>query len=197
MLKHYVFNWEIIINCLINWGYDREQVVDGSMPDQTLQKICKIVCGNGLQIGGFVGVSHCFLANALKNKGSICTIDPNITHRGIDDPLCAANRLIMNFNLSSNSMLICGYAMEQMRILGLHKVKFDFIILDGNHDFDHVLTETKMADSLLNPGGHLVLDDIDHWQGPKSLYENFPFNYEKIPLDTRAGVLRKPNSIKI
>ena len=191
------FFWSRLVDVVSSWGYDRNGIVFVSMPEQTLKEIAKIVVGNGLQIGGFVGISHCYLANSLKNSGTLCTIEANFKWHYIENPFLVANKLVRHFNLSSNSMLVCGYAIEQMNIFISQKAKFDFILLDGNHMYNDMVIEIDLSDKLLKPGGYLILDDIDFWQGPKSLYENFPLNYEKIPLDSRAGVLRKPNYIKI
>jgi hypothetical protein len=189
--------WDDLINCVVSYTSTQNndsyhEVFSGSMPKDTLRRLSLILSGNGLQIGGFVGLTHCYLANFLRKNGTLCTIDPNLTHRGITNPFFIMSKLVKKYNLSKNSILICGYAEEQMRIFFSLGVNFDFILLDGNHDYQSVLNEINLADKLLKPGGLLILDDIDHWQGPQSLYNDFPFLYEKIPLDSRAGVLRKP-----
>lgn len=181
----------VLINHVVSWGCRRDQVEWGSMPEDTLRRLANVLTGNGLQIGGFVGISHCYLASSLaKNKGTICTIDPNITHNHTDNPMLIAVRLAIRLNLK-NSMFILGYAEEQMKILINQGAKFDFILIDGNHDENFVLSEVLLADQLLKSGGYLVLDDIDDWHGPKSVYMNFPLDYEKIKLDSRAALLQK------
>jgi predicted O-methyltransferase YrrM len=183
--------WRDLVSCLVSWGHDRQQVIEGSMPEKTLQSLSGVLSGNGLQIGGFVGVAHCFLAASLKNRGSICTIDPNLSHRGIQNPFNVANRLVMEFKLSRNSMLICGYSKEQMRLFANLKAGFDFVLLDGNHDYQTVIDEIGLADAILKPGGYLVLDDIDHWDGPKRVYAGGIPGYNRVELDSRAGLLHK------
>ena len=198
MLKYQslkIDSWNKLLNTLVSYGCKKEEVISGSIPESTLKKIIKLVSGNGLQIGGFVGLSHCYLCHHV--SGNICTIDLNIQHRGITNPLFMAKKLVDEFNLCKNSMLICGDSVSQMKIFYKLGVKFDFIILDGNHGFDEVLKEIYLSDQILKYNGYLILDDIDFWQGPKLHYKNFPLKYEKIFLDDRAGVFKKPDCIKL
>lgn len=183
--------WQGLVDRTVQLGLDRKQVMFGSMPEKTLNLLSFILTGNGLQIGGFVGVTHCYLAACLQNKGSICTVDPNLSHRGVENPFLITSKMVMEFGLSKNSILICGYSIEQMRLFASLGVQFDFIILDGNHDYDAVVAEIKHATSILKPGGYLVLDDIDFWDGPKKVYNSFLSGYNKIVLDSRAGLLQK------
>jgi len=183
--------WQDLVDWLVFFGHDRNQVVCGSMPKETILRLSQILTGNGLQIGGFVGVAHCCLARMLSYKGTICTVDPNLTHRYIKNPLLVLFQLVQHFNLSSNSMLVCGHANEQMRIFAAMGMKFDFIILDGNHDYSFVANEIKLADPILKSGGYLVLDDIDYWDGPKKAIDETLPGYVRIELDSRAGLLQK------
>jgi len=191
MLKPTRLIWQDLVSRIVQLGHDRDQVVHGSMPESTLALLSNVLTGNGLQIGGFVGVSHCYLAWALRDKGSICTVDPNLKHRGIENPFLVATRMVSEFGLLKNSMLICGYGLKQMRLFAILGVKFDFIILDGNHDFQMVNDEIECATPILKDGGYLVLDDIDHWDGPKKVYNSGPAGYNRIELDSRAGLLQK------
>lgn len=183
--------WDDLINRLVQLKIERNQVVYGSMPANTLFSLSQLLTGNGLQVGGFVGVAHCYLSLALMGKGSICTVDPNLSHRGINNPLLIASQLVSYFNLSKNSMLICGYSEDQMRLFDLMGAKFDFVILDGNHDYFTVMRELFLVDKILKPGGYLVLDDIDHWSGPKKVYNELSAGYNRIELDKRVGLLQK------
>jgi predicted O-methyltransferase YrrM len=181
--------WNKIVDFAVLSGCNRQQVLEGSIPKDTLDKILSLVSGNGLQIGGFVGISHCYLSRNL--NGTVCTIDPNIPHRGINNPFLIIKKLVESYNLQKKSMLICGYAVEQMEILIKQKSQFDFILLDGNHNLESLKIEIELADKLLKIGGFLILDDIDYWDGPKKLYEDFNLKYEKIPSTKRAGILKK------
>src|SRR5262249_9170123 len=38
--------------------------------------------------------------------------------------------------------------------------KFDFIFIDGNHRFDDVIVDFYLCDTLMRPGGLIILDDM-------------------------------------
>lgn len=189
------YSWQDAFILLVSqFRLDSEQVRCGSIPEPTLQKLCNYFVGNGLQIGGFVGLTHAYIANHLKNnnQGFICTIDCNVTHRDIKDPIKKLNFLVRHYGFDENSMIILDYAERTMKNYIKLGSKFDFVLLDGNHNYHNVLREIKLANNLLKKNGSIILDDIDHWTGPKKLFENFPLqNYKKIEIDSRAGLFKK------
>lgn len=180
-----------IVDYFSHLGHDRRQVVEGSMPENTLKLLSNILYGKGLQIGGFVGLAHVFFGRKFERTRKYCTVDFNQIHRGIVNPALTISKAIDFFNVSSNSILIIGDSHKQMKLFEKCNFLFDFILLDGNHDKENVLREIFLADKILNSGGYLVLDDIDYWEGPRSVYDNFPLPYKKVPLDQRAGLLKK------
>jgi len=179
-----------------NYSLDKNEVHLGSIPQDSIEKIIELInendLKNGLQIGGFVGITHCCLAYALKDKGTMCTIDPNIEHRKIKRPMDIAIIMATEYKLMKNSMFICGYAQQQMEIFYSLGLKFDFILIDGDHQ-ENIYSEIEQADRILKTNGLLIIDDIDHWDFPKKSYENFPLEsrYKKIPVNKRIGVLSK------
>lgn len=189
-----IYSWQNSLDFVCRRFFlDKKQVSAGSIPEGTLNLICQTVRGNGLQIGGFVGLTHCFFANYFRNtKNFICTVDSNERHRKIDNPFLIMKSAIDYYNLKSNSMSICGYGLQQMDIFEKLGLKFDYIILDGNHDLSNVVEEITIANKILNIGGHIIIDDIDHWEGPKSAYNFLHLkNYEKINISKRAGIIKK------
>jgi hypothetical protein len=135
----------------------------------------------------------------LQEKGgTICTIDPNMPHRNIKNPLIIMNHLVNHYEFVDNSLIILGYAIPQMKIFEKIGAKFNFILIDGKHDEHSVKNEVLQADKILKDGGFIILDDIDHWDGPKYVYQNFPLeNYIKVICDTRAGILMKDVKIDL
>ena len=138
MLKNIVYKktkkytWQNSLNLLVSqFSLDSDQVRWRSIPEPTLQKSCKHFVGNGLQIGGFVGLTHAYIANHLKNnnKGFICTIDCNVTHRDIKDPIKKLDFLVRHYGFDENSMIILDYAESTMKNLIKSGSKFDFILL--------------------------------------------------------------------
>ena len=200
MIKKNTYSWENSYSLLCDkLKLDSAHVRHGSMPEKTLKIISQYLKGDGLQIGGFVGLTHCYIANYLQGKGgSICTIDPNLTHRNIKNPVNIINQLVLYYEFVDNSLIVMGYAIPQMKIFERIGAKFDFILIDGNHDMNNVKSEVIQADKILKDGGIIVLDDIDNWEGPKSVYQNFPLeNYTKVICDTRAGILMKDVKIEL
>lgn len=165
------------------------------MPESTLSRLKQYFSGNGLQIGGFVGMTHAYIANHLNKAGGdgvILTVDCNLTHRGIHDPLHKLDFLVNHYRLNHNSMSVLGLAQNSMSNFSKMGMRFDFILLDGNHELSNVLEEVRLSDRILRHGGRLILDDIDHWDGPRIISKEFPLpNYRRLVLDTRAAVFVK------
>lgn len=185
-------SYEELIQFQVKSGCPHKEVVHSTMPVKTLDRLLPFLSGHGLQIGGYVGVTHCYLVSKLKGKATLWTVDPNIKHRNLKNPFTYAYKMVSHFKLLDNSVLITNYANEQIEIFKKTKMKFDFIILDGNHSQKQVQHEVEECTKILNLGGYLILDDIDNWEGPKNVYANLNTNnYQKIPLDRRAGLLKK------
>ena len=200
MIKKNTYSWDNSYSFLCDkLKLDSAHVRHGSMPEKTLKIISQYLKGDGLQIGGFVGLTHCYIANYLQEKGgTICTIDPNLTHRNIKNPIHIMNHLVNHYEFADNSLIVMGYAIPQMKIFEKIGSKFNFVIIDGTHDENSVMNEVSQADKILKDGGFIILVDIDHWEGPKSVYKNFSFkNYIKVNCDSRAGILMKDLKIEL
>jgi predicted O-methyltransferase YrrM len=65
---------------------------------------------------------------------------------------------------------------------------FDLIFIDSLHEFDHVLQEFKIAESLISKDGLIILHDTIHLEGPKQLvaYAAY-YKYNTITLNTTEG----------
>jgi len=46
------------------------------------------------------------------------------------------------------------------------KIKFDLILVDGNHSYRAAWVDLHSSWDLLNPGGHMIMDDIMHNHSP-------------------------------
>jgi predicted O-methyltransferase YrrM len=64
------------------------------------------------------------------------------------------------------------------------KRQFDFILIDGDHSFDHTLIDIFFAHRLLRPGGTLVIDDID--MPPVYLANRYLLDYYRYELIDEA-----------
>lgn len=70
--------------------------------------------------------------------------------------------------------------------------QFDFILIDGDHTFDHTLVDIFFAHRLLRPGGTMVIDDID--MPPVYLANRYLLDYFHYDLiDEARGSHSDPN----
>jgi hypothetical protein len=90
------FSWSGAIDYLEGRGCLRQEVINGSMPEASLELIASSLRSEfgekeiiGVHVGNFVGISLAHIADAVKSMNSnslILGIDPNLTHRGIENP---------------------------------------------------------------------------------------------------------------
>jgi predicted O-methyltransferase YrrM len=71
----------------------------------------------------------------------------------------------MKKNTYTKPKLICDNSFEVFKKLKFN-YKFDFILIDGNHAFPHVMLDFFYTSQMLKIGGFLALDDIN-LPGPK------------------------------
>jgi predicted O-methyltransferase YrrM len=131
------YSYQDSIDHLVSQGFDRTQVVEGSMPEESLDHVAKAIqmipnSGplNMLHIGNFVGISLSYLSHALvaRNGNSvIVSIDPNLPHRGIQRPAEAVIRLLNRYGLQRNSVVLTGYSLAK-------SISNDGTIFDGQYD---------------------------------------------------------------
>lgn len=188
-----MYSWQSALELVSNFYKIPQSLLQTvSIPLPVLEDLNPYFVGNGLQIGGFVGLTHLYIANYLKNNGSITTIDPNLVHEDIGNCFNIMCFVTNKFKLQNNSLLICGYSDPQIKVLSDLGVRYDFVIVDGYHDRVNVERDVELADKILKSGGYLILDDIDFWKDPRDYYNNFPLEgYHKIVVNPRVGVLKK------
>jgi cephalosporin hydroxylase len=60
--------------------------------------------------------------------------------------------------------------------------------VDGDHSYDHVLSEFYLVEKLVSNGGVIVYHDTIHLEGPKRLVEYATqYNYKNVTLNTTEG----------
>jgi hypothetical protein len=176
----------------------------------------------GLHVGNFVGVSLCQFtdfARRLDERSTIISIDPNLPHRGIRQPIDLVMRCLSRYGLQGNSLVLTGYSLEkcmgndgfaglgydpevefskecsaenQLLQLGeLLPATFNFAFIDGNHDGSYLSREIAAIDRLLKPGGLLILDDVD-WTELGDVFRSIDSErFEYLGSDGRVGIVRK------
>lgn len=221
-------------NCvefLSNLGCEEFHVRDGSMPKSSLLYCERVINKNlpdkplkVLHVGNFVGVSlACITSIVLKQdlRSLVLSIDPNIRHRNIENPMDKTVRLLSHLNFQKNSLILTGfslaknlandgfvfdgydpsemflreYSLENQldNLSALMPAVFDLAIIDGNHDPQYLEQEISVLDKLVRRGGILILDDVDEaWAGVQDLFQKLSIDrYTKIGTDGRIGILRK------
>ncbi|HXN85317.1 MAG TPA: class I SAM-dependent methyltransferase [Candidatus Binataceae bacterium] len=115
-----------------------------------------------LEVGFAFGISTLCILAALAENGAT-----GISHVAMD-PFQASERFrnaglrtlreagvtaMVDFHRESSETLM-------PRLTGDHR-QFDFILIDGDHAFDHTFVDIFYAHRLLKPGGVMVIDDIN------------------------------------
>jgi len=176
----------------------------------------------GLHIGDFVGLSLAHLTDAARNvhAGSVVmSIDPNAPHRGMDNPKDLVTGLMARYDLLDNWLPLTGFTLERTGIAdisnrnagttkfasyygfgaahvlaNLAKVgtRFDFALIDGNHNSGYLRREIDRLSRLIRPGGLLFLDDLDeHWSGVTEVFDGLDHRrFQRLARGGRAGVVR-------
>jgi hypothetical protein len=170
----------------------------------------------GVSLAFFSYVSYRAHPNSL-----VVAIDPNVCHRGIKSPQEAVVGLLNYFGLHRHVLCVTGYSLEKCvsndalifrdydpavffgseesceNVLpSLHLLapeRFNFCVIDGNHDPNYLQRELDYVHCLLRPKAVVVLDDIS-WQWPEleAAYASLDdARWRKVTADGRIGILQR------
>lgn len=216
------------IRFLLGRGLDEEAVRAGSMAEDSLSYIGEVVRDRlpsdrgvlALHVGNFVGVSLCYFSWLVRERhpeSLVVSVDPNITHRGIEDPQTHVLALLHHFGLLGNNLVIPGYTLEQtagetftdrfetdylvglgcenvLASLARHGEKrFDLVLLDGNHEEDYLAREFAAVEPLLADNGIVVFDDVGgSWEGVARVFGRVlqDANFVELGHDKRVGIVQ-------
>jgi predicted O-methyltransferase YrrM len=140
-----------------------------------------------LEVGMASGISSlCILTAMAENgpEGSLVSIDPNQSTGGrraginhvAQAGFAARHRLMEEPDYAALPRLLAEGA------------TFDFIYIDGNHDFDYVVLDAFYADLLLVPGGVVGFNDCS-WRSVHAALKQVPIRsrYEEIDVGLRRN----------
>lgn len=225
------FDYRDAVRFLGRRGVDREAVLKGSMPEASLHYCATVLADHleagpvlGLHIGNFVGLSLAYFTDVIaawNGQSRMVSIDPNIPHRGIDNPAGCALALLESYGLQGHTLMLTGYTLEknlsndgyvfsgydpskrfdeevsgerQLEGLALwSQGAFHFCMIDGNHEADYLNRELGWIGQLLRPGGVLMLDDVTAgWSEIQRVHAAIDrTRYHDVGSDGRVAVLKK------
>lgn len=223
--------FEEMIAFLLDRGIPEEHLRDGSIPPKSIEFIVSELADllppaqttgyRGLHVGNFVGVSLASVTGALAALNSssvVVSIDPNLTHRGIEHPQDHVLALLSRFRLQRNSLVISGYSKTKsisndgvtfsgydpaasfedeaacenclLSLAALGVGKFHMALVDGNHEGDYVSRELTALAPLLEEGAVLVMDDVNSaWDEIASIFSSLgDYGFEAKATDGRVGL---------
>lgn len=144
-----------------------------------------------LEVGSFVGFSTRWLLECSSDwNASVTSVDPNIRHRMFDSPGAVLREFNARFTPERLEVIEaffgnpgeCSYEdyenytprrnraeVDELfgsrpRLTGGWERRFDFIFLDGDHEFSAVMRDFEIAVRLLNPGGCIAFHDAIGWK---------------------------------
>jgi predicted O-methyltransferase YrrM len=144
-----------------------------------------------LEVGSFVGFSTRWMLDIVEAWGGrVTSVDPNIRHRVIDSPGDVLQRLNAR-HVPARLEVVHGFfgtpgdvyhdyehheprrtrefvdqlVASRERVTETWPRKFDFIFIDGDHTYEAVMENFRIALRLLEPGGCLAFHDALSWQG--------------------------------
>jgi len=123
---------------------------------------------NVAEIGTFFGGTTEVLARALweNRSGNLFTVDP------YNEGRFAKTLETWPQWMRQHTEFHPLYSMAFFGLLALRKVALDFVLVDGNHDFEYALFDLQMAARMMRPGGIIAMDNCDQ-TGPFSAAQTF------------------------
>jgi len=202
----------------VDAGAYEERVEAGSIHVASLDFILERIDGGpGLHIGNYAGVSLAYLA--AHSEGLIVAVDPNMVRWGDRRSQDVVVHLLQAAGVDERVLLLCGYSLERnpsyngrvvdgydpsvearneaapvevlrnLRALGL---RFQWALVDGNHEGSYVQAELERLEPLISDDGVVFLDDCtEHFPDIRSVFETPGSRWRADGYDGRIGVLRR------
>ncbi|MGY6562776.1 MAG: O-methyltransferase [Luteibaculaceae bacterium] len=144
-----------------------------------------------LELGTSLGITTSYKASANK-KARVITLEGCPTIASI------AAENFKRLNLQNITQMVGPFSSTLPKLVHPGK-KFDFIFIDGNHQFEPTLEYVDTLEPLLNEGGCLILDDIYWSKGMTKAWEivkNKPEFTISIDLFSVGLLFKHPGKIK-
>jgi predicted O-methyltransferase YrrM len=124
-----------------------------------------------LEIGSFLGVSTRLLLDASAPwKAQVTAVDPNIRHRKFEEPRRVVEKMTARYG-SEQLEIVSAFFGKQTRAASLEVPvigedwgrSFDFVFIDGDHTYEAVSNNFRLALKFLTPNGVILLHDALSW----------------------------------
>lgn len=149
--------------------------ISHSTPLSVCETYFELIRANGyrnvLEIGTLYGQSTLFLAEAVSAlNGHVTTVDLRLPERVWSDKQKIVNihevaeRFVNEAGFSDIVTFRPGDSNEVLPQLARERKTFDFILIDGSHEYPVALLDFLNSDRLLTRGGTIALDDV----GPRT-----------------------------
>lgn len=127
-----------------------------------------------LEVGSLFGFSSLFLAQALAENGGqpqMTIVDARIEPLQWDgEPVYLDNAVVRHLAEAGYDRFVeFNWGRSQDILPKLHRQgrRYEFILVDGDHRFASVLLDMILADSMLEVGGVMAMDDIGYAMAEK------------------------------
>jgi len=173
-------------NLFISRGLSYDKLLSGSIKEQETSLLWSIIVERKpsvvLQVGTFVGYSSIILAEALRYNGAgiLYSVDPEVMHRGIENPVDIAREIMKKRGLEkyvkfirgwfSNCYgigLMSGNEANNIQIVSQSLLKeiapLDFVFIDGDHSTLSCINDFVAVKDFLGNNGIVAFHDSNTW----------------------------------
>lgn len=129
-----------------------------------------------IETGSLFGGSALFMAEMMKlngNYGWVISIDTDMQHVHENAKQCG---MIKFFNASSTSFETLAFVKAHIAAYNAKKV---MVILDSDHEHEHVLQELWLYAKFVSIGSALIVEDTSNHPGPKAAVEEWFIEHEE------------------
>lgn len=114
---------------------------------------------NGLEIGSFEGLSACWFLDQYEHAHLTCI---DIFAECWDDPTGEYEKRFDHNTREYGERLLKIKGDSHQILQTLSNEQYDFIYLDGHHEYEHVLEDLRLCYPLLKTDGILICDDYNN-----------------------------------
>ncbi len=132
---------------------------------ELLYRICKWHKPRiALEFGTNLGYSTAYQVAGQQEGSRLLSLDQEVNTRFISiegSPVLRreAAKLLLSLDLSAE--LLLGEFSQQLELLIRNNIRFDYVLIDGNHRFGPTIFYVNALIDLMNPNGLIIIDDIN------------------------------------